>query len=159
MIMCAICQGQTPEEFRAVQREHINQFGWSIMAVEGDQVQAPFAYTVGLTRFHGHPELLVSGLDEFSSGPLLNALGEEVRAGRRHEAGQLVGLDDGRLLQFVRVNNPRRLLHAQDIYASEAGLVPALQVVHSTVEGLWPWQRGWPGGRGRQPLYGRPRHR
>jgi hypothetical protein len=159
MTRCAICRGQAPEEFRATQREHIERFGWSIMAVEGDPVSAPFAYTIGLTRFHGHPELVVTGLDEIAGGQLLNALGEQVRAGRRHHAGQLIGLDDGRMLQLVRVNNPRRLVHAQDIYASEAGLVPALQVVHSTAEGLWPWQRGWPGGRGRQPLYGRPLHR
>jgi hypothetical protein len=143
----------------SAQKEHIERYGWSIVGVEGEPTQAPFAYTIGLTRFHGHPELLITGMDPASGARLLNALGEEVRGGRRHLAGSMVELDDGRLLQFVPVHNPRRLLHAQDMYASEAGLVPALQVVHSTLQRLWPWQRGWPGGRGSQPLYGRPAHR
>ena len=159
MVMCVICQGQTREEMLSVQKEHIERYGWSIVAVDGKPPQAPFAYTIGLTRFHGHPELLVTGVDAVSGGALLNALGEEVRGGRRHCPGHLIELQDGRLLQFVRVNNPRRLLHAQDMYASEAGLVPALQVVHSTPDGLWPWQYGCPGGRRSQPLYGLPVHR
>ena len=157
--MCLLCAGWTREEMLALQRDHIERFGWSIIAVEGNRVQAPFAYTVGLTRFHGHPELLVTGLDEVSTAALLNPLGLEVKSGHRFYPGDLTTRDDGRLLQFARVNNPRRLLHAQDMYASRAGLVPALQVVYSTAEGRWPWQRGWPGGRRTQPLFGKPLHR
>jgi hypothetical protein len=156
MIMCLICQGRTREEVLALQKEHIEQFGWSIVVVEGNRTQAPFAYTIGLTRFHGHPELLVTGLDQSSTGSILNQLGSEVKSGRRFSAGYLVEREDGRLLQFLRVTNPRRLLHAQDMYAGPAGLVPALQVVYSTPEGRWPWQRGWPGGRRSQPLFGTP---
>jgi hypothetical protein len=140
----------------ALQRDHIEQFGWSIVAVEAEPAHAPFAYTVGLTRFHGHPELLVTGLDPASTAMLLNQLSLEVRAGRRFHAGQFIDQDDGRLIHFVQVHNPRRLLHAQDMYASQAGLVPALQAVYSTPEGFWPWQRGWPGGRRSQPLFGKP---
>jgi len=83
MIMCLMCQGRTREEVLMLQKEHIERFGWSIVAVEGNRVQAPFAYTIGLTRFHGHPELLVTGLDESSTGSILNQLGSEVKSGRR----------------------------------------------------------------------------
>ncbi|HST81600.1 MAG TPA: DUF4262 domain-containing protein [Kineosporiaceae bacterium] len=157
--MCLTCAGWTREEMQALQRDHIERFGWSIIVVEGNRVQAPFAYTIGLTRFHGHPELLVTGLDAGSTGAMLNPLSIQVKSGHRFCAGDVAKRDDGRLVQFVRVNNPRRLLHAQDMYASQAGLVPALQVVYSTPEGRWPWQRGWPGGRRTQPLFGKPVHR
>jgi hypothetical protein len=159
MIMCLMCQGWTPAQLRDQQRRHIEEFGWSIVAVEKSPAQAAFAYTVGLTRFHGHPELLVTGLDERSAAGVLNHLGEQVRAGRRFAAGDLDRHEAGQMFQFIAVHNPRRLVEAQAMYAGPAGLVPALQVVYSTATGRWPWQRGCPGGRRAQPLYGRPVHR
>jgi Domain of unknown function (DUF4262) len=113
---------------------------------------------VGLTRFHGHPEL-VTGLDHRATGALLNGLGREVRAGRRLSAGEVQEGEGGRRYQFVQVADPRRLVHAQEMYADVAGPVPALQVVHSTGSGRWPWDRDYPGGRRAQPLHGRPLHR
>ena len=154
--MCLMCQGWTYEQVAELQKKHIDDFGWSIVAVEGSRSAAPFAYTVGLTRFHDHPELVVTGLDHVNTGLLLNGLGREVRAGRRFTAGEVQQRDGGRRYQFVRVADPRRLVHAQEMYADVAGPVPALQVVHSTTTGRWPWDRDYPGGRRSQPLLGRP---
>jgi uncharacterized protein DUF4262 len=142
-----------------LQRRHIEQFGWSIVAVGRSRTQPAYGYTIGLTRFHGHPELLVTGLNESSTGSMLNQLGAEVRAGQRFRAGDLQERDGGRWFQFISVHNPRRLIHAQEMYAAKGDLVPALQVVYSTPQGRWPWQRGCPGGRRGQPLFGKPLHR
>lgn len=156
--MCMKCQGLTDDEVRADLLGKIERFGWTLCAVEAGPGGLPFAYTIGLTRYHGHPELLVSGLDQFDAASVLNDLGARVRDGLRLEPGQVLD-DEGtehRSL-VLRVSNPDRLVYAQEIYrAPGSAPVPALQVVWSDHDGAWPWQAR--GGPRRQELYGRPRH-
>ncbi len=61
--MCAMCDGQSVEEFVAGVAADIERIGWSVIAVDSERGRPGYAYTVGLTRYHGHPELIVSGLD------------------------------------------------------------------------------------------------
>jgi hypothetical protein len=153
--MCLRCNGLTEEEILASRLQLIQTYGWSITYVAADEDEAAFAYTIGLTRFHGHPELLVSGLDQPSSGGLLNELGGQVRSGVRFEHGDLIQEGQHRF-QFVQVEDPRELIDAQETYASRAGLVPGLQVIYSDPRGHWPWECG---GILSQPLFGTPPHR
>ncbi|WP_158615067.1 DUF4262 domain-containing protein [Cellulomonas sp. PhB150] len=78
------------EEVREDLLAKIERFGWTLCSVEAGAGSLSFTYTIGLTRFHGHPELMVSGLDEFDAASVLNDLGERVRAGERFEHGQVV---------------------------------------------------------------------
>jgi hypothetical protein len=57
------------------------------------------------------------------------------------------------------VNDPSHLALAQEIFASSAGLVPGLQAVWSSDDGLWPWDPASPFDRIQQRLFGRPEHR
>jgi Domain of unknown function (DUF4262) len=151
--MCLQCNGWTDEEIRAKRFRDIETHGWSITYVEADQSNAAFAYTIGLTRFHGHPELLVSGLDQNLTVDMLNSIGHEVRRGTRFTAGDLVlGQGDNRY-QFAWVDDRSELVDAQQTYASEAGFVPALQIIYSDERGHWPWECG---GTLSQPLFGTP---
>jgi uncharacterized protein DUF4262 len=156
MIMCLKCQGWSDEEIRADRLRTIERHGWSVTTVLGDGTTTAFAYTVGLTRYHGHPELLVSGLRTATAGRFLNGLAEQIRGGKRYAAGQLLTKPSGHRWQFVPVDDPTRLVDAQETYASEAGLVPGLQVIWSDHDGHWPWHPDWTHGEGTQPLYGRP---
>jgi hypothetical protein len=159
MAMCLMCQRWTPEEVLDRHRESVERHGWSIVAVERDHAIGSFAYTVGLNQYQRHPELLVSGLDPAEAASLLNMLGDEVSDGTRFEAGRLITTDVPQRFQLVRVNNPRRLVHAQHLYAEERGLIPALQVVWSDAAGRWPRTTGRSGVRGAQPLFGKLQHR
>lgn len=155
--MCLECDGWTHEEVLDKIRDDIGEWGWSVVAVEGDGGEPPFAYTVGLTRFHGHPELLVSGLDQRPAAVLLNGLADEVAAGRRFAAGEVLPrVPERHACLMVRVTSPGRLVVAQEVYGTR-GLpaVPALQAAWADCSGAWPWQT-WDGRR-RQRLYGRPR--
>lgn len=152
--MCVRCEGRTLEEVRQHYLELIEVHGWAVCGVEGG-TEPPFAYTVGLTRFHGHPELLVSGLELTDATGLLNEVGETVREGVRLQAGGVMTWDDhDHRLVLLRVRDPDRLVYAQEIYRTAAGPVPALQVVWSDHDGRLPWDAGWSGGRRRQVLYG-----
>ncbi len=61
--------------------------GWAIVKVPEDGRGPGFAYTVGLFRRFGHPEVLMSGLDPDVLHDVLNDVGASVRAGARFEAG------------------------------------------------------------------------
>lgn len=155
--MCVKCQGWSDEDLRRDRLRTIERHGWSITGVYGDEEGPPFAYTVGLTRYDGHPELLVSGLPTKTAARFLNSFGEQVRRGARYMAGTLLKREDGHRWQFVPVADPLVLVHAQDTYASaEAGYVPGLQVIWSDCDGRWPWEPEWTTALGTQELYGQP---
>jgi hypothetical protein len=153
IFMCMHCDGWTDEEIRAKRLRDIETHGWSITYVEADEEEVAFAYTVGLTRYHGHPELLVSGLDQRRTTEILNSFGAEVRRGSRFAQGDLVQGHGEKRFQFVWVEDRSELVDAQETYASDAGLVPALQIIYSDGNGHWPWECG---GTLSQPLFGTP---
>ena len=156
--MCLKCNGWSDQEIHDWYLRTIRDNGWVVIFVEASGKDAAFAYTIGLTRFHGHPELLVSGMEQAASGSILNEFGAQVGSGAWFHPGQLLR-QGGRRLQFVPVDDPTQLVEAQAMYASEAGLVPALQVAYTDDRGHWPWHRGWRGGRRGQPMFGTPAHR
>ncbi|GAB3264899.1 DUF4262 domain-containing protein [Kineosporia babensis] len=155
--MCLRCAGWSDAELLAKSRHDIEVHGWGFVHVEGGE-SAAFTYTVGLTRFHGHPELLVSGLEAEPAAGLLDDLAEDVQGGLRLAEGDRLGEEccPAHQLQLVEVEDPRRLAQAQQIYASSAGLVPALQVVYTDDRGRWPWEPAWAAGHWCQPVFGRP---
>jgi len=154
--MCEECKEQEVETVLAGYRRAVWERGWALASVAGTAQWVGFSYTIGMTRHHGHPELLASGLVPAEAMGLLTDLAEEVRAGHRFAAGEVLSPDGAHRLQLVRVADPGRLAHAQAIYAGPAGPVPALQVVWSDQAGRWPWQPGWPGRVSDQPLFGLP---
>ena len=154
--MCLKCQGWTDEQIFQARLQTIERHGWAVTSVSGDGTTVGFAYTIGLTRYHGHPELLVTGLTHAGAGPFLNGLAEQIRAGKRYAAGNILTKPNGHRWQFVPVDDPTELVDAQDTYESEAGLVPGLQVIWSDHDGRWPWHPAWAHGNGTQPLFGRP---
>lgn len=157
--MCLECDGMSREQVLELVVRDIEEHGWAVVAVDGDGWDPPLAYTVGLTRFHGHPELMVSGLGADESVAVLDRLGEEVRRGRRFEAGDVLPqTSEMHACLMVRVSSPMRLVMAQQVYGSnDSGPVPALQVAWADCSGTWPWQS--PDGLRAQRLYGRPKPR
>lgn len=154
--MCVHCEGRSLPEVLASYRQCIRVRGWALASVAATRVRREFSYTIGMTRHHGHPELLASGLPPREAGALLADLVERVRAGERLTAGDVLAPDGEYRLQLVRVADPGQLDHAQAIYATPRTPVPALQVVWSDESGHWPWQPGWVGRVSDQPLFGLP---
>ncbi|AEV84479.1 hypothetical protein ACWT_3456 [Actinoplanes sp. SE50] len=113
-------------------------------------------YTVGLTRY-GHPELILFGLPPDISRPALQAVAEEIIAGRRVlTAGQRAGdILEGHQVELVAVTEPdRHLPVAAQFYEATGAVVEALQIVWPDRHHRWPWQ---PGTRvDDMPVLGRP---
>ncbi len=139
--MCAMCDGQTAADFMADVVDDIRCVGWAVIAVEDGQGRHVRTYTAGLTRYHGHPEIVVSGADFTTAHRVVDALAEIVRGGRRLRAGDEVdAAEAGRRCVMVRVAVPARLAVAQALYASGRAPVPALQAVWADERGRWPWE-------------------
>ncbi len=138
--MCEMCDGQSADDFMADVVDDIRRVGWAIIAVEDEQGRHLHTYTAGLTRYHGHPELIFSGADFHTAHHVLDVLADGVRAGRRFEAGQVLAPEEaGRACVLARVDGTRLPL-AQRLYGSPATTVTALQVVWSDAGGRWPWE-------------------
>ncbi|MGH3488458.1 MAG: DUF4262 domain-containing protein [Actinopolymorphaceae bacterium] len=120
--------------------------------------EPPFAYTIGLTRFQGHPEIITFGLCVDHLGDTLNVLGEAVRVGIdvRSPAflDELFQPDTTRMITVE--DSSRHLLGANRVYrAAGQPPVPALQLIWADGEGLFPWNFGFAEGGWPQPLLGK----
>ncbi len=64
---------------------YIRSHGWHMVGVESDEEGPGSAYSVGLLRTFGHPEILVVGLDTPVLFGMINQIGELIRTGKRFE--------------------------------------------------------------------------
>ena len=68
--------------------ENVQQHGWHVVMVPGDEIGPGFTYTIGLSHTHGGPELAMFGLDVHIMRHMLNRLGEKLVAGAVLADGQ-----------------------------------------------------------------------
>ena len=122
-----------------------------MMGVEGDHIHPAWAYTFGLTP-HGRPELVVTGLPLPRATWLLNAVAPYVLDTTVPRPGEEVLVEDGPLLEVVRVAEPAaHLAVAVEFYGPA---IQALQLVYVDDRGRWPWDAGFRGNGGGQPVLG-----
>jgi hypothetical protein len=139
-------------------RSKIRRWGLTVAHVAPTEGIAQYSYTIGLTRLHDHPEILLSGQPPKVAAVQLAFLAMNAREGQRFRAGMLCpGHGPKGRVQFAQVTDPTQLSHAQQIYGRASAPVPAIQAIWTDVEGRWPWSPGWPSAEAAQPLFGTPR--
>lgn len=118
----------------------IEEHGWQVVLIPEDEEGPGFAYSVGLFRTFGHPEIILFGLDLELMHGLINNMGEDVRGGAKFEPGRRVDdVLEGYSVEFREV--ARR--HHRD-YFGYAGWFygddefPAIQCVWPDMEGRFP---------------------
>ena len=151
--MCWQCDH--PGSTRADYLEHLRKLvachGWAVQGVARDRIRPPWAYTVGLTEA-GRPELAVTGLPLRRAAQLLNEVAAHVVHAAPPRPGEQIRLAGGPLIEIVRITEPAvHLVINSELYGSG---VTALQLVHADDRGRWPWEVGYRGGRGGQPVLG-----
>jgi len=129
----------------------IVQHGWAVQGVERDRNRPPWAYTVGLTP-HGRPELAVTGLPIDRALRLLNDVAAHVMHAAAPSPGEQIELDGGPVIEIVKVADPAA--HLMMAIELDGRRVRALQAVHADDRGHWPWDLGYRGVRGGQPVLG-----
>jgi hypothetical protein len=134
-----MCDGQSAEQFVAGVIDDIDRVGWAVVAVEDDRGEHVHTYTAGLTRYHGHPELMVGGADFHTAHHVLDTLASAVQGGRRFHAGETVGPGElGCECVLVPVPDPSSLVLAQVVYGAFTE-VPALLVVLAPARSGQSW--------------------
>lgn len=123
-------------------RRAIRDKGWALsqgcIEVDGRHVEA--RYTAGLTRQHGHPELIVVGWPMPRERDVLEGLIDQVATGQALEPCWVTFGD--RRLALVTVDHPELLWLTHLVYGLEGHPVSALQLVAPDDRGRWPWAGG-----------------
>ncbi|HEY6424648.1 MAG TPA: DUF4262 domain-containing protein [Pseudonocardiaceae bacterium] len=143
--------GSTHRDALDHMRRLITVHGWAIQGVEGDRIHPPWAYTVGLTPL-GQPELVTTGLALGRATALLNGVAAHVLHDRAPSPGEQIALRDYPLVEIVELAHPDA--HLETAVALYGTQVRAVQLVRADDRGAWPWDRGYRGGRGGQPVLG-----
>jgi hypothetical protein len=152
-IMCWECDH--PESSHQDSLDHmqglIDRFGWAVVGVEDDGIHPPVAYTLGLTP-RGRPELVVTGLPPRRATWLLNAVASYALDTAVPRPGESVQVEGGPLMEVVRVAEPSaHLFTAVEFYGPG---IQALQLAWADDRGHWPWDAGFRGHKGGQPVLG-----
>lgn len=153
--MCRMCEDPTftrADHLREMARL-MDEFGWALQFVTDTGPRPPWAYTVGLTR-RGLPELVITGLPPTAAGGFLNDHACFLaHQGRRLDPGMIRRLDTGRRLEVVELAHPDlHLTTVRDLFPGEP--LRALQLVWGDDRGRWPWEAGFRGVQGAQPVLG-----
>ncbi|WP_326564976.1 DUF4262 domain-containing protein [Amycolatopsis rhabdoformis] len=126
--------------------EHVADPGWGLLAIPEDHVSAGWTFTVGLWHSFRSPELAVFGLDPDSGMDLLNAIGDQVAAGLRLEAGSPVTVAGAAKLTLRPVDMGWHRAFfgtARGFYRATEPAVPFLQVLWPDPAGRFPTEDGF----------------
>jgi hypothetical protein len=153
--MCWQCAhpGSSHDDYLAHLRELLDQYCWVVQGVQRDRSRAGYAYTIGMAG-HDAPELIVTGLPYQRAVDLLNDVAGRVLDGKvtLPAPGERVTLPGGRTVEVVRIAEPAvHLAFAAEFYGPR---FRAVQLVYADDRGRWPWDVGFRGGRGGQPVLG-----
>lgn len=113
-----------------------------------------FVYTIGLTIYKEHPEIITFGLPFEVASVVLNDMARQVREGRVYHAGEVlddVFVDlDAMLIQVADPTTPH-LTQAYNLWEDD---LTALQLVSPDSQGRYPWEEGYDIDPRVQPLLG-----
>jgi Domain of unknown function (DUF4262) len=133
----------------------IDQYGWHVIGIEEDDEGPGFAYSVGLYRTFGHPEIMVVGLAIDVMFGMVNQIGELVRGGKRFEqldeSGDVLDGFNVAFRQVEAVHYVQYVGYAMWFYGGDS--FPILQMVWPDSRHCYPWHPHYPAAlAGRQPV-------
>ncbi len=140
--------GLSEDEKERLIRDDVRRDGWSIIYVLDDQeVDPPFAYSVGFFETFGHAEIIIMGLSEALSGAVINNMGVRigdeavVYEGGRYFADILEGFDC--YMHAVRKDCFADYV-GWDLWYYDGDGFPLLQCVYPCDRGRFPWDLAAP---------------
>ena len=129
----------------AIVTRNIEQFGLSIMLIEGTDYLPACAYTVGLFATYRHPELIAFGLSTKTLQDVLNIGAEMVKHGRVLQPESIYPeFFEGVNATLVAVD-PRNVpdYFGYGIWYHKTSSFPCLQLVWTDRRGRYPWETGF----------------
>ena len=136
--------------------DNIATYGLHILSIMEEGDAPPFAYSIGIERSLGLPELIVIGLKGDLAGKVINACYDQMKAGLALTPGTRVeGLLGGGFTCLVGAVDPAyfREYMGWAVWLREGTQFRALQIIYPSTRGAFPWEAGASDAfRARQPL-------
>ena len=137
----------------------VEEYGWHVALIPADEERPGFAFSIGLFKTFGHPEVILFGLGIEAMHGIINGIGEGVRQGRKFTEGESAsGVIEGFEVRFSVVHHDhyREYLGTASWFYKNADY-PALQCVWPDRQGRFPWDDDFPATlRAIQPVLDRP---
>lgn len=128
---------------------HIEKHGLSVIVIEADAYLPGFAYSIGLWKKFGHPEIIAFGLPPETLHAIINDVAALVKQGGKMEAGKdypdIFANSPARFLQVDPRNMTDYFGYALDYYGTYENThdFPALQLVWPDRNQRFPWEDGF----------------
>lgn len=120
----------------------IKEFGCHVLLILGEGELPPFAYSIGIFREQGAPEVTVVGLKQELAHSVVNEYNRRVRSGERFVAGaEYGGFIQGFRCRFeVVVKAYYKEYFGWGLWLYKTEHFPVLQLVYPNTSGVWPWE-------------------
>ena len=146
-------------EDRQVILNNIEQYGCHLALLSPTNYLPGFAYSIGLYKKFGHPELICFGLSTNVLGAVLNHGRDLIKCGETLVPGVAYqGFLEGYPIQLIEVNKsfyPNYVGYGRWFYEYSVDF-PLYQVVWPDKQHKWPWEEGFnPAWKLKQPLLDR----
>jgi Domain of unknown function (DUF4262) len=125
--------------------DDVAEYGWHVMKVLDHDDCPGWAYSIGLHRTFGHPEIVVFGQSLDLMHSMINSIGEDIRSGKKFET-------DGRYADLVEGYSCTLKSVKSVWYESFLGFAtwfydgteyPVLQCFWPDFDGRFPWESGF----------------
>jgi hypothetical protein len=122
--------------------ENIEQYGCSVIHIAPEGDLPPFAFSVGITKTSGAPEVVVIGLKEELAHFIVNEYNRRVRQGQPCEPGvRYSGFIEGFEVEVVKVDHSfYKEYFGYNIWLYQGQQFEVVQIVYPNTSGVWPWE-------------------
>lgn len=125
----------------------VQQYGWHVLKILGDETGPEYCFSVGLYYSFGHPEILVMGLPTQAGHQLINLAATQIADGKVFKPAERVnGLLEGFSCSFITID----ISHYQEylgygiwFYRQLKQPFPAIQLVWPDKQGRLPWESSY----------------
>ena len=125
----------------------VSTHGWHCVHVRGDSQGPGYTFSVGLYRTHGHPELMVMGLDPEVAHPILGLAVEQIKQGHVYRDGfrddTLLDGVDCMLRKVPPALHRKYVGYCSWFYKDRPDGFEALQILWPDSQGRYPGQEGF----------------
>jgi hypothetical protein len=126
--------------------DDVEQYGWHVVKVMGDDTGPGFGYSVGFFKTFGHPEVIIVGLKLDLIHSIINSIGEDLRKRETFDSGRFYpDLIEGYNCYFVKVDDKYyRDYVGYALWFYHGNNFPIFQCIYPTKKNIYPWQNDWP---------------
>lgn len=124
--------------------ETVAKHGWQVSMIESDGYNPSFAYTIGLTKTYGHPELIIMGLGIQVMNKLLNIAGNLIKIGHTIQLNNdYDNFIKGYQCQFIQMHKAYYSDYlGYGIWFNKGQHFDTYQLVWPNKTGHFPWNKG-----------------